>query len=180
VAVLVADGYDAAACGAACAALAAARAVPLVVGTKRAAITARDGRSAVRPDHHLEGLRSTAVDALFVPGGAESVTALAGNGRALHWIREAFGHLKVIGATGEAVGLVERAVGLAAVKTSGGGEVCESYGVVTVRELGPGVLSEAVEIEKGAEGFMERFFYLVAGHRCWQRELDGLSAQVAY
>ena len=180
VAVLIADGYDSVAYDAACAALTAAQAVPLVVGPKRTKLAAANGSSSAQPDHHLEGLRSTMVDALFIPGGADSIAALAGNGRALHWIREAFGHLKVIGATGEAVGLVEKAVGLPSVGMSAAGEVCESYGVVTVRELGPESLSKVVEIVKTGEGFMEKFFYGVAGHRCWERELDGLSAQVAY
>ncbi len=180
VAVLIAEGYDAAAFDGACAALVAAQAVPLVVGPKRSRLVAADGTSSAQPHHHLEGLRSTMVDAVFVPGGARSVATLAADGRALHWIREAFGHLKTIGGTGEAVGLVEKAIGLPSVRVSAGGEVCESYGVVTTGALGPGKLGEVVEIVQGEKGFMERFFSGIARHRCWERELDGLSAQVAY
>ena len=180
VAILIADGYESLAFDAAYAALSTAQAVPLVVGPKRTKIVAANGSSTTRPDHHLEALRSTMVDALLVLGGAESVASLAGNGRALHWIREAFGHLKVIGATGEAVGLVEKAISLPGVRVSAAGEVCDSYGVVSVRELGRDGLRKEVEIAKRGEGFMETFFYRVAGHRCWERELDGLSTQVAY
>lgn len=180
VAILIADGYDNVAYDAAYAALSAALATPLVVGPRRSKITAANGTSSVEPHHHLEGLRSTMVDALFIPGGARSVAALSQNGRAVHWIREAFGHLKTIGATGEAVLLVEKAIGLSSVAVSSGGEACESYGVVTVKDVAPQSLSEVVEIAKGGAGFMEKFFYGVAGHRCWERELAGLSVQVAY
>ncbi|KAL2158843.1 hypothetical protein VTH06DRAFT_4035 [Thermothelomyces fergusii] len=179
VAILIADGYDHLAYKTAYAALSSALAVPLVVGTKRSKVTAADG-SSTQPHHHLEGLRSTMVDAVFIPGGAKSAEALAKNGRALHWIREAFGHLKTIGATGEAVDLVRGAIGLPSVSVSGSGDAHESYGVVTLKELRPESLSEAVTIAKGATGFMEKFFYNISRHRCWDRELDGLNTQVAY
>lgn len=179
VAILIADGYDQVAYNATYAALSSALAVPLVVGTKRSKVTAANGNS-TQPHHHLEGLRSTMVDAVFIPGGAKSVEALARNGRALHWIREAFGHLKTIGATGEAVDLVHRAIGLPSVSVSSSGDAHESYGVVTLKELRPESLSDAVTIAKGATGFMEKFFYGISQHRCWDRELDGLNTQVAY
>lgn len=180
VAIIVADGYDQAAYAAAYAAITAGMAIPLVIGTKRSKITAANGAGSTQPHHHLEGFRSTMVDAIFIPGGAESARALTANGRALHWIREAFGHLKAIGATGEAVDLVNTAIGLPTVSVSDGGEAHESYGVVTMRNVRPGGLSEAVEVAKGAKGFMEQFFYGISQHRCWERELAGLNTQVAY
>ncbi|AEO68659.1 catalase [Thermothielavioides terrestris NRRL 8126] len=180
IAILVADGYDQAAFAAAYAAASAALAVPLVIGTNRRKVTAADGAGSTQPHHHLEGFRSTMVDALFVPGGAQSAATLARNGRALHWIREAFGHLKTIGATGEAVELVQNAIGLPTVAVSDSAEVRESYGVVTLKELRPESLREAVAIAKGATGFMEKFFYGISQHRCWERELAGLNNQVAY
>lgn len=179
VAILIADGYDPVAYNAAYAALSSALAVPLVIGPKRSKVTASNG-STVQPHHHFEGFRSTMVDAIFIPGGAQSIATLAKNGRALHWVREAFGHLKTIGATGEAVELVNKAIALPSVGLSASGEVCESYGVVTIKELRPESLSEVVEIAKGATGFMEKFFEGIAGHRCWERELAGLNTQVAY
>jgi catalase len=180
VAILIADGYDQVAFAAAYAAISAGLATPLVIGTKRSKVTAAGGASSTQPHHHLEGFRSTMVDALFIPGGEQSVQTLSKNGRALHWIQEAFGHLKTIGATGEAVALVERAIGLASVGVSAGSEVKESYGVVTLRDVKPEGLSEAVEVVKGAKGFMEQFFYGIAQHRNWERELAGLHSQVAY
>lgn len=181
VAILIADGYDHAAFTAAHAALTAARATPLVIGPKRSRVTAADGAGAAQPHHHLEGFRSTMVDALFIPGGAQSVAALAANGRALHWIREAFGHLKTIGATGEAVELVQRAIALPGLLVASEGSAAQDcHGVVTLRDVRPGSLSEAVQLVKGAKGFMEQFFYGIAQHRNWERELAGWSSQVAY
>lgn len=180
IAILVADGYDPITYGAAYAAITAGQAIPLVIGTKRSSVSSAGGASSVQPHHHLEGFRSTMVDALFIPGGEESVKTLSKNGRALHWIREAFGHLKAIGATGEAVDLVNKAIALPEVAVSESAEARESYGVVTLREVKPGSLSSPVTIAKGAKGFLESFFWSIAQHRNWARELDGLHTQVAY
>jgi catalase len=46
-------------------------------------------------------------DAVFVPGGAESVEKMKMMGDVLHFIREAYKHGKPIAATGEAVSLLE-------------------------------------------------------------------------
>ncbi|KXX78173.1 Catalase-1 [Madurella mycetomatis] len=180
VAILVADGYDPVAYGAAYAAITAGLAIPLVIGSKRSTVTAAGGVSSVQPHHHLEGFRSTMVDAVFIPGGEESVKTLAKNGRALHWIREAFGHLKAIGATGEAVDLVNKTVALPAVTVSDSGDVRDSYGVVTLRDVKPESLNEAVTIAKGAKGFLESFFWEISQHRNWDREMAGLHSQVAF
>ncbi|KAK3357793.1 catalase-like domain-containing protein [Lasiosphaeria hispida] len=180
IAIIVADGYDPVAYAAAYGAISAGMAIPLVIGTKRSKITAAGGSSSVRPHHHLEGFRSTMVDALFIPGGEQSVNTLAKNGRAMHWIREAFGHLKAIGATGGAVELVRLAVALPQVTLSASGDVMESYGVVTLGQTKPESLGEVVQIAKGSKNFLEEFFFAIAQHRNWDRELDGLHSQVAF
>jgi catalase len=56
------------------------------------------------------GLPSVAFDAVFVPGGAASIKALSTDGVALHYLLEAYKHLKAIALArrGEAVaGCVE-------------------------------------------------------------------------
>ena len=180
VAIIVADGYDQAAYTAAYGAISAAMAIPLVIGPRRSKVNAAGGAGSVQPHHHLEGFRSTMVDAIFIPGGEEAVKTLSKNGRALHWIREAFGHLKAIGATGEAVDLVNKAIALPEVTASNDGEVHESYGVVTLRHVRPESFTDAVNIAKGAKNFFDNFFYQIGQHRNWARELDGLHSQVAY
>ncbi|KAH6693443.1 catalase-like domain-containing protein [Plectosphaerella plurivora] len=183
IAIIIADGFDSMAFNAAKAGILAAGALPFVIGPRRSEIYPANAEkkpgSGVVPEHHLEGQRSTMFDALFIPGGAESYQTLAKNGRALHWIREAFGHLKAIAATGEGVDLVHKAVVLPEVTLSSGG-AHESYGVVTMRDVHPQGFKEAYEIAKGSKDFLEQFFYSVSQHRCWARELDGLSTQVAY
>ncbi|KAK0711763.1 catalase-like domain-containing protein [Lasiosphaeris hirsuta] len=180
IAIIVADGYDPVAYAAAYSAISAGMAIPLVISTRRSKITAAGGSSSVMPHHHLEGFRSTMVDALFIPGGEQSVNTLAKSGRAMHWIREAFGHLKAIGATGEAVELVRYAVALPQVTVSASGDVMESYGVVTLRQTMPESFKEVVQIAKGTKAFMEEFFFAIAQHRNWDRELDGLHNQVGF
>jgi catalase len=179
VAILVADGYDSVAVEAVRAALLACQAIPILIGPRGGRIEPSSGGS-IQVDRHLEGFRSTMVDAVFVPGGAQSVSTLAQNGRAVHWVREAFGHLKTLGATGEGVELLDKALGLSAVQLSPADEAVESYGVVTLRKVRPDSFSETVHIAKEAKGFLDKFFHSSAQHRNWDRELDGLSAQVAY
>ncbi|CAN8097643.1 unnamed protein product [Discula destructiva] len=184
VALLIADGYDPVAFGAVKAAIAAQSALPFVIGTKRSEIFAagqkKEPGTGIRPDHHLEGFRSTMVDAVFVPGGRASVDTLKKNGRALHWVREAFGHLKAVGGTGEAVELLQMAFQLPGVQVSSDTETVESYGVVTLASVSPDSFSETITVAKEAKNFVDKFFFGISQHRNWDRELDGLSAMVAY
>ncbi|KAL6691671.1 catalase-like domain-containing protein [Trichoderma pleuroticola] len=181
--IIVADGYDPIAFNAIYGAIQGAKAIPLVIGTHRSETFADgEGQSGkgIVPDHHLEGQRSTMFDALFVPGGKQAIETLSKNGRALHYIREAFGHLKPIGATGEGVSLVEKALQLPTVVTSSDNEAVESYGVVTLKSVHPERLGELVSAAKNAKGFLDKFVYAISVHRCWEREIDGLSTMVAY
>lgn len=186
VAILIADGYDPIAFNAMRGALTGAGALPIVIGTRRSAIFSSEEDHAKAkgyvPDHHLEGQRSTMFDAVFVPGGVESIRTLARNGRAIHYVREAFGHLKPIGGTGEGVELLERALQLPEVMMSAAedADMVESYGVVTLKNVHPESLREVVTVAKNAKGFLERFVYVMSQHRCWVREADGLSTMVAY
>lgn len=186
VAIIIADGYDPVAFTAVQGALKSLKAIPTVIGPRRCAIFSANEDSSsdkgVVSDHHLEGQRSTMFDAIFIPGGEKSIETLSKNGRALHWIREAFGHLKAIGGTGEAVALLDKAFQLSSVvlSTDHDGEVVESYGVVTLKNAYPENLKEIGSVAKNAKGFLGKFVYEISQHRCWQRELDGLSTMVAY
>ncbi|KAF2227853.1 hypothetical protein BDZ85DRAFT_277726 [Elsinoe ampelina] len=134
----------------------------------------------VKPDHHLEDQRSTMYDAIFIPGGADSVATLRKNGRALHYVREAFGHLKAIGATGEAVKLVQDAAQLPGVQFSQSADVVNSYGVVTATKAEESAFKEPAQIVKGGESFVEQFFFAISQHKNFDREMDGLNEMVAY
>ena len=166
-------------------ALKGAGALPYTIGPRRTAIYAagedkNSGAKGVKPDHHLEGMRSTMFDSVFIPGGEKSIETLSKNGRALHWVREAYGHLKAIGATGEAVNLVKMACELPGMEFSTSSEVTNSYGVVTVGKVQPESFKEGLQMAKGAKDFLDNYTYEISQHKNWQRELDGLSVMVAY
>lgn len=99
VAILVADGFNLAEMEAVRAALTSADALTFVIGPRRGKIYS-DGKE-IMADHHFEGQRSTLFDAIFIPSGSKHAMALASDGRVVHWVREAFGHCKAIGAIGE-------------------------------------------------------------------------------
>lgn len=183
VAILIADGFDSVAYNAMKAALTAAGALPWTIGVRRGPIYAagetKGSDKGTVPEHHLEGQRSTMYDAVFIPGGEESIATLKKNGRAIHYIRQAFAHLKAIAATGEAVSLVRDVAQLPVIGYSTGTEVVNSYGVVTAFQVQADSFKEKVEIVKGATNVLESFFYEISQHRNWQRELDGLNEMVA-
>ncbi|THY35715.1 catalase [Aureobasidium pullulans] len=184
VAILIADGYDAVAYNAIKAALAAQGALPFTIAPRRSPIYAagesKDSGKGLAPDHNLEGQRSTMYDAIFIPGGADSIATLRKNGRALHYVREAFGHLKAIGATGEAVKFVQDACSLPGVEFSKSNDVVDSYGVVTAAQTEASTFKEAIDLVKNAKDFSSAFSYAISQHKNYQRELDGLSSMVAY
>lgn len=184
IAILISEGYDPIAFSAIYGAIKGAKALPFVIARRRSPIHAEgedpSSGKGIMPDHHFEGQRSTMFDAIVIPGGKASVASLSANGRALHYVREAFGHLKPIAATGEAVDFVNKAIQLPQINTSSSHKATESYGVVTLRDAKPEHLGEIITVAKEAEGFLEKFVYAVSQHRCWQRELDGLSKMVAY
>lgn len=101
IAILVADGFDGTVVQGLRAAIKAAGALSFVIAPRRAQIKTSTGTMTVQADHHFEGQRSTMFDAFFIAPGAQSVGTLAQDGRVVHWVREAFGHCKTIGAIGE-------------------------------------------------------------------------------
>ena len=181
VAIIIADGFDSIAVKGMRAALRVAKAIPYVIGIKRSTITGTYGAT-VNPEHHLEDQRSTMFDALFIPGGKESIATLRKSGRAVHWVREAFGHLKAIAASGEGIDLVRTALSdvNASPEFSTGSDVVEWYAVTTLAAPKPDSIKEVTKLAKGAKQFLDNFFYQISQHKCFDRELDGLAEMVAY
>jgi catalase len=102
IAILLADGFNLAEVQAVRAALASAGALNFVIGPCRGKISSSRGLGdSITADHNFEGQRSTMFDAVFIPFGTELVETLVSNGRAVRWVREAFGHCKAIGTIGE-------------------------------------------------------------------------------
>lgn len=184
VAIIIADGYDPVAYNGIKGALTAAGALPFTISPRRNKIFAagedRNTGTGVVADHHLEGMRSTLFDSVFIPGGAQSIETLRKSGRAVHWVREAFGHLKAIGATGEAVQFVRDACDLPGMEFSTSGEVVDSYGVVTAAQVKPESFKEAIKMVKGAKDFIDAYTFAISQHKNFDREMQGLNAMVAY
>lgn len=100
----------------------------------------------------------------------------------MHWVREAFGHLKAIGATGEAVNLVKVACEVDGMSFSAAGshDIVDSYGVVTAGALKPESFKKMLNMVKGAMDFIDAYAFAISQHRSFDREMDGLSSIVAY
>ena len=76
-------------------------------------------------------------------------------------MREAFGHLKAIGATGEAIKLVKIACDVEGIKFSSPGSdgVVDSYGVVTARQAQPESSRQTLNLFKGSKDFVEAYTF---------------------
>ncbi|RPB25228.1 catalase-domain-containing protein [Terfezia boudieri ATCC MYA-4762] len=190
VAILLADGFDDTPVKNFKIAITAAGAIPMIIAPRRNNIIPRGGSSegGITADHHLEGARSTMFDAVLIPPGPQSIANLRSHGRAIHWIREAFGHLKAIGALGsDAVRFLGEALGgdvIGKVQISSmDGKVVSSYGIVTKSVYSGDEEQEwwqKWKIARDEISFVSAFFYEISLHRNWQRDLDGLPNLVAF
>ena len=101
VAILVADGVNESDVKGLQDALKKAGASAKLIGPSAAPVKSETG-SALVPDASWDGLPSVAFDAVFVPGGTKSVQAIGSDGRALHYLLEAYKHLKPLAFAGDA------------------------------------------------------------------------------
>ncbi len=141
VAVLAANGVEGKAIEALKKALTAQGAHAKLLGPTSAPVKTTEGKL-LNVDGSMEGLPSVAFDAVFVPGGAESIKALSGDGVALHYLLEAYKHLKPIAVHGEARQLLD----------------------VLHLQVDDGLLAI-----KDAQD-LKAFFAAIAQHRVWARE----------
>jgi catalase len=141
VAILAANGVDGAAIDAMKKALEAEGAHAKLLGPTSAPVKTADGKM-LPVDASMEGLPSVAFDAVFVPGGAASIKALSVDGVALHYLLEAYKHLKAIALHGEAKQMLD----------------------VLKLEADAGLIVGA-----DAKSF-KAFFAAIGQHRVWDRE----------
>ncbi|KAF8626349.1 hypothetical protein AX15_005006 [Amanita polypyramis BW_CC] len=188
VAILIEDGFNMPEVQTIRTTLASAKVISRLIGPRQGKIFAAgesvgSGEGLVA-DHHFEGQRSTMFDAVLIPSGEEHANALTKTGRVIHWIREAFGHCKVIGAIGEAVSVVRFALQIPTLElqeSTISEDVIVSYGVVTVGSFNSvSAARDILEMAPNTKGFISNFAYEVSKHRCYDRELKGLTKQVAY
>jgi catalase len=106
---------------------------------------------------------SVLYDAVFIPGGAESVQAMKGQGDVIHFINEAYKHCKPIGLTGQAAELLAKS-SIESKRDMDNSDVNVNMGMVTAGN------------ESSLAEFMEKFRDAIIEHRHWDREKDGVPA----
>ena len=156
IAFLVADGVDGDAMMTVKKALMAEGAMVEVIAPRGILIGADNNPVAV--DKTLLTTASVLYDAVFVPAGEKSAVALMEEGDAVHFLNEAYKHCKAIGASADAMFLLE-----------------ETYFAKKLPEYSKGdtVTREGVVIGSGAAELAEHFIEAVAQHRFWEREKKG-------
>jgi catalase len=160
VAILAEDGFDYNALMAVKDALKNEGAQARIISKNLGIIKSADGQE-IEVDKSYSTSASVLFDAVFVPGGQQSVEKLKTQGDSVHWINETFRHCKPIGATGEAIDFLSE-TGIKGVNFAGQGEnenPTSDKGVVTVRN--------ASDFGTFAESFIDS----IAQHRHWMREM---------
>lgn len=159
VAVLAADGFDHAELSHMMEMLEEEGAYPEVVSMDLGTIRGADGQE-VSVDKAFLTAGSIMYDAVFVPGGRDSVESLRMNGDAIHFVNEAFKHCKPMAAISDGVDLLMKSEiqGVALAEESTEDDLIVDQGVVTVRHPS--------EMEALTEVFTEE----IRHHRHWARE----------
>ncbi len=160
IAVLAADGFDAAALAAIKKALESAGAQVKIVAPRLGFLKGTDGVEA-KIDFSFLTAASVLFDAVYIPGGEKSVEALKQEADAIHFVNEAYKHCKAIAATGAGIDLL-RASSLGADKINGtkskGKQLSADEGVVTGQDVQAGKVAA-------------EFIKAIAQHRHWSREM---------
>ncbi len=134
-----------------------------IIATNHGKIKADNGNQ-VEVDQPFLSATSLNFDAIYIPGGKESVNALKKNNNAISFINTTFKHCKTIGALNEAVEILKESdiEGVSTAKSGFNGKITSDYGVITA--------TDNVNISN----FSKLFLDAVSQHRHWKRELDGL------
>jgi catalase len=107
---------------------------------------------------------SVLYDAVVVPCGPESVETLGNDGYALHFVTEAYKHLKAVAASGAGIKLLRKA--------GVDQPLADGEKVVT----SAGVVSTTAAEDSIPEQFFEDFVSALAKHRAWDRDTDSVPA----
>jgi catalase len=107
---------------------------------------------------------SVLYDAVVVPCGPQAMETLGSDGYALHFVTEAYKHLKAVAAFGAGIDLLRKA----------GVEEPLADGEDVVAETG--VVSTTAAQDDLSDQFFEDFAAALAKHRAWERETDSVPA----
>lgn len=158
VAVLACDGVDDAHIAVVQRALEAAGAHVNILSNRSGFLQSLGGGK-VRIDGHWLDMPSLMFDAVYVPGGEESLSAMRADPDVLHFVQEAYEHGKALAATSHGVDLL-RNVGVS-LPTHEGGFSC------------PGVVTDCQGSSLGE--LSDRFIEAIVKDRHWRRTEDPVS-----
>ncbi|GAA4615589.1 catalase [Actinoallomurus liliacearum] len=160
IAILAADGVDTGDVRSLREALSAVGAIPEVLAARDGTVEGSEGP--VEVTRALPTVGSVLYDAVIVPGGKESVTALEADGSAVQFVAEAFKHGKAIGAIGDGIRLLSSA------RLNG----VNNHGEALTADQGV-----VMQSASGVTGeFVEQFVMAVAAHRHHNRDLAPVPA----
>lgn len=118
-------------------------------------------------DRAINTMSSVLYDAVVIPGGNDSVRALAADGYAVHFVAEAYKHAKPVAASREGMALLQRA-GIYDIRLADErNEVGTDSGVITTT-AGPG--------GSLPQRFITEFVSVLSGHRVWSRDTTSVPA----
>jgi catalase len=155
VAVLAADGFDGAALKVMKKALTDAGAQAKIVAPRLGTLKGTGGEE-VKIDFSFLTAASVLFDAVYVPGGEQSVAALKLEPDAVHFVNEAFKHCKALAATGAGVELLRASY-------VGAGEEAGAQGLKADEAVVTGLDGQARKVAAD-------FIKAIAKHRNWARE----------
>jgi catalase len=120
----------------------------------------------IRVDKNSITAASVLYDAVYIPGGRESIEMLQSQGDALHFVNEAFKHCKAIGATAEGIELLRQSE-IQDIHLADQSKTMVDMGVVTTRN------------GRSLTTFNQKFIQGIQQHRAWERENARIKEQVA-
>ncbi|KAA6473005.1 catalase [Bacillus swezeyi] len=149
VAILAEHGFDDAEVGRVMKTFHKAGIIPEIISTALGIIKGDNGKE-MEAVNTLQTVDSVLYDAVYIPGGHESIERLKKQTAALDFIHEAFGHYKAIGASGEGIALLLSAAG-----SHAGSQ--------------PGVITSCNH--KDTDSFSKDLIEAIARHRHWNRKV---------
>ncbi|MDR6782853.1 catalase [Pedobacter africanus] len=154
IAILAADGVDANSLTTVKSAIIAAGGVVQVIAPKLGLLVAADNAE-IPVDESFLTAASVLYDAVYVPGGTNSVATLEAEANAVHFLNEAFKHCKAIAADDHAIQVLEA--------TYFSRKLPEDFSDETV-------LKEGIVMGNDPAKLAKQFIQAIAQHRFWERE----------
>jgi catalase len=155
IAVLAADGFDNTQLMTVKKALENEGAQTMIVSKFGGKIKSADGQE-IDVERTFLTSASVMFDAVYIPGGAQSIATLQSDNDVTEFIYEAFKHLKAIAATGEGVDLIV-AANIKDIKIASGQKLISDKGVIT-------------SLQGSDAKVAKEFVKAIAQHRHWIRE----------